>query len=221
MTSLANTILPQPPPHDLLEHEIRTLAQHQRWAEAVSCALRGYGAEILGFLHAVVVDPTEADDIFSALCEKIWRGLPGFRFESTFRTWLYTVARNLAHDRGRARRWRNRWLAEAAGSGIFEVAARVRSTTAVHLRSGTKTHLRKILDMLPPEDRVLFVLRLDREMSWNEIASVLTDDSDDEVDVVREASRLRKRFERVKAKVATQVRAIAGVGVHAPRPSTE
>lgn len=83
-------------------------------------------------------------------------------------------------------------------------AARPRSTFARRPRprcSGFATRF-------PPEDRMLLVLRLDREMSWTEVARVLTDDAAD-ADVSREAARLRKRFERVKAKLAEQLRGLA------------
>ena len=192
-----------------MEAEIRRLAEAERWEEAATCALKGYGAELLGFLHAVVEDPGGADEVFSLACEKAWTGLPGFRFESTFRTWLYGVARNLAFDRFRAQQ---RHLARFEGlednSRAGRIAAHVRSTTAVHLRTETKSQLQRIRDGLPPEDRMLLVLRLDREMAWTEVARVLGDDAASAEEVAREASRLRKRYERVKAKLAEQLRAL-------------
>lgn len=193
-----------------LEAEIRRLADEERWEEAATRALKGYGAELLGFLHAVVEDPAGADEVFSLACEKAWTGLPTFRFESTFRTWLYGVARNLAYDRWRAQqRHRKRFEGLEDNSRAEQVAAHVRSTTAMHLRSQTKTELQRIRDALPPEDRMLLVLRLDREMSWTEVARVLTDDATADDDVAREAARLRKRYERVKAKLTQELRGLA------------
>jgi RNA polymerase sigma-70 factor (ECF subfamily) len=162
----------------------------------------------LGFLHAVVEDPAGADEVFSLVCEKAWTGLPRFRFESTFRTWLYSVARNVARDRHRARRRdRNRYEGLEDNSRAGQLAAQVRSSTAIHLRTQTKTELQRMRDALPPDDRVLLVLRLDREMSWTEVAKVLDGDTVTPAEVAREAARLRKRYERVKAKLAAQLRA--------------
>lgn len=190
-----------------LEAKIRRLADSEQWEDAASCGLKGYGAELLGFLHAVVEDSAGADEVFSLACEKAWTGLPNFRFESTFRTWLYGVARNVAHDRWRAqRRHRKRFEGLDDNSRAGQLAAQVRSTTAIHLRTQTKTELQRIRDALPPEDRMLLVLRLDREMSWTEIARVLDGEGSTAADVAREAARLRKRYERVKAKLTEQLR---------------
>lgn len=195
-------------PYAPLEREIRAHADAERWDEAATAALQGYGAEILGFLRAVVSDPNEADETFSSLCERVWSGLPGFRFESTFRTWLYGIARNLSREQRRARQRQQRRFANLdSNSAAAQLAAQVRSTTAIHLRSQTKSRLHLIRDGLPPEDRMLLVLRLDRDMAWTDIARVLAEDALDDEEAKRASARLRKRFERVKAKVAEQLRA--------------
>lgn len=35
-----------------LELKIRRLADDARWEDAATCAIKGYGAELLGFLHS-------------------------------------------------------------------------------------------------------------------------------------------------------------------------
>ncbi len=192
-----------------LEAEIRCLAEGARYEEAATRALKGYGAELLGFLHAVLEDPGAADEVFSVTCEKAWKGLRTFRFESTFRTWVYGVARNVARDRWRAqRRRRQRFDGLEENSHAGRIAAQVRSTTAVHLRTQTKTELRRLRDALPPDDRMLLVLRIDRDMSWTEIANVLATEASTPDDIRRESARLRKRYERVKAKLTEQLRGL-------------
>jgi len=204
-------------PANELEAEIRAHADQQGWDAAATAALRGYGAELLGFLRAVIPNAAEADEAFSALCESVWSALPEFRFESSCRTWLYGVARNVARDQRRARYRRERRFPGLDTSAAAQVAARVRSTTAVHLKQGTKRRLHAIRDALPAEDRMLLVLRIDRAMAWSEIARVLAAGAEDEqddshsvvsdVELARESARLRKRFERVKAQLAEQLRA--------------
>jgi RNA polymerase sigma-70 factor (ECF subfamily) len=54
---------------------------------------------------------------------------------------------------------------------------------------------------LSPEERALLVLRLDRDLAWREVATVLSADGEP----VDEAA-LRKRFERLKAKLAQLAR---------------
>lgn len=195
------------PTYARLEEEIRGHAEAAQWDDAATCALQGYGAEVLGFLHAVIPGRADADEVFSSLCEVVWVRLPDFRFDSTFRTWMYGVARNLAREQRRERQRRHRRFADFDGtSAVAQIAARVRSTTAIHLRSQTKTRLQQIRDALPGEERILLVLRLDRAMAWADIARILADGDLAERDVPRESARLRKHFERVKAKLAGQLR---------------
>ena len=42
---------------------------------------------LLGFLFVATGQQQDSTDIFSDYCEDLWRGLPAFRGESTFRTW--------------------------------------------------------------------------------------------------------------------------------------
>jgi len=62
------------------------------------------------------------------------------------------------------------------------------------------TELRETLDV---EDRTILVLRLDRGLSWDEVARVFHDDVEIMSDDLRkrEAARLRKRFELIKQRL--------------------
>jgi RNA polymerase sigma-70 factor (ECF subfamily) len=84
---------------------------------------------------------------------------------------------------------------------------RVRTETAVHLKTETRDRFREIRDALDPDDRTLLILRIDRGLSWNETARVLADEEHvDDAELPRLAARLRKRFERLKAKVVAELR---------------
>jgi RNA polymerase sigma-70 factor (ECF subfamily) len=79
------------------------------------------------------------------------------------------------------------------------LAAQVRTATLPFLQTGHKNALRELRDRLPPEDRMLLVLRVDRQLSWTELAHVFLDDAGpDAARVKQEAARLRKRFQLVK-----------------------
>ena len=79
----------------------RTIAEHLDAADlraAAEEAVRGYGGEIAGYLLALLREESAADEVFARVCEKLWRGLPGFRRQSSLRTWLYRLAWNAARD---------------------------------------------------------------------------------------------------------------------------
>jgi len=171
---------------------------------AATAAVEGYGPEVLGFLVTLLRDENDATEVFSQTCEDLWTGLSRFEGRSSLRTWFYVLARHAASRfrRSPSRRPERR-IAMSEATGIAEA---VRSRTLPHLRTEVKDGFARIRDALAEEDRALLVLRVDRNMSWNEIARVLyPDDSSDEA-LGKVAARLRKRFQLVKDDIRARAR---------------
>jgi RNA polymerase sigma-70 factor (ECF subfamily) len=80
------------------------------------------------------------------------------------------------------------------------MAAAVRSETLSFLRSEKQTALQKLRDELPEDERMLLILRVDRRMDWNQIARVLTDETEGDA-LASAAARLRKRFQLLGARL--------------------
>jgi len=74
--------------------------------------------------------------------------------------------------------------------------------TPIYQQSAVKDRFAKVREQLDPDDHALLGLRLDRQMSWTEIAKVMGD----EAAGAREAAALRKRFERLKVKLRELVK---------------
>jgi RNA polymerase sigma-70 factor (ECF subfamily) len=186
-----------------LEADIRSHCAQEDWGPAATAGIRGYGPEVLGYLTAMARTETDAAEVFSAFCEDLWKGLPGFRWQSSFRTWAYTLARHALYRLSRdPHRRPGRQVALSQSPEVLEVAASVRSTTMVHLRTETKNKFAVLRDQLDPDDRTLLILRVDRKLAWNEIARVMSESDDpDESDVKKTAAALRKRFERAKERL--------------------
>jgi RNA polymerase sigma-70 factor (ECF subfamily) len=166
--------------------------------EAVTTLLQAYGREIRGYLRAVTHDAATADDAFSIFAEHAWRGLPGWRGESTLRTWIYRVAWNAA---GRLRRdpWRRRRLRLASGVASRLAAALLNSSLARReVRAGALERLRGELD---EEERSLLALRVDRRLPWSEVADIMAAGGE-----CPDPRALRKRFERLKERLGRLAR---------------
>jgi RNA polymerase sigma-70 factor (ECF subfamily) len=162
--------------------------------QAATVALRGYGPQILGYLTAVMKDEDAAHDVFSEFTRDLWAGLPAFRRESSFRTWAYRVA---WHAALRALRDPHRKRMQPLGDHeLSGVAAEVRTETAQYLRTEPKDRIRALRAELDPDEQTLLTLRLDRRMSWREVAQVLAEEGKPVSQPV-----LWKRFERLKAKL--------------------
>ena len=179
------------------EAAVRAKAEAGDLRGAATDALRLYGPELFGFLKAMARDDDLGAEAFAQLGEDLWRGLAGFRWDGTLRAWCYALARNALH---RLRRDPRRAPARNVGlssADVAELAAQLRTATAIYQRTDVKDELHAIRALLDPDDHELLLLRLDRQMSWKDIARV----QGGEANLTTRAAALRKRFERVKARI--------------------
>jgi len=169
---------------------------HRAAAEAI---LRGHGPGVMGYLLSVLRNEADASEVFSQFSLDLWRGLPGFRGDCPVRVWAYRLAWHAAarHLRDPFRQ-RGRRLET---NEISRIADEVRSSVLLGRREAQQRSIERLRDRLSPEERALLVLRLDRDLSWREVATVLAADAEP----VDEPA-LRKRFERLKGKLAQLAR---------------
>ncbi len=222
-----------------LERAIRRHFEQKDFTAAVSEALRGYGPEVFEFLIALHRDEEDASEVFSVFAEGLWRGIAAFEWKSSFRTWAYVIARRAsARYRKSSRDRAARFSAIPEGSQLSLLAQQVQSETLSYLRPQRRERLVELRDSLPKKDQALLMLRVDRELSWNDLARVLYDGEGDFEDeglasalrevrasrppgseptlegeaLIREAARLRQRFQMVKAKLYEMARREGLVG---------
>jgi RNA polymerase sigma-70 factor (ECF subfamily) len=181
-----------------------------RLKEVATLAIESYGPEILSFLEVMLRNNADASDAFAQACEDLWKGLPRFEGRSSMKTWFYTLGR---HAASRLRRSSHSGQLVAI-SEITDVADRVRSRTRPHLRTEVKTGFAEIRAMLDDDDRMLLLLRVDRAMSWNDVARVMLEEGQDDSDdtVGRTAARMRKRFQSVKETIRERAVATGLIG---------
>lgn len=189
----------------VLEAEFERARATGERAVATRAALDLFGSEIFAFLQAHCRETTLATDAFADFAEDLWRGVSDFRGDSQLRTWVYTLARH-AGDRQLRRRQvdQKRLVPLADAPEVESLIAQARNTTREYLRSEVKTGFRRLIEALPPEDQTLLHLRLyaTEKLSWIEIAKILHhSDANDELELSREAPRLRKRYERLITKL--------------------
>ena len=149
-----------------------------------------------------------ATEAFADFTEDLWRGLASFRWLCSARAWAYTLARHAASRAIRQRRRRGARLVSLSNAGpISQLAERVRSETAIALRTTTRSRIVELREQLPTFDQMLLTLRVNRGLPWLDIARIMAAGSvDDAVDLpaeilTTEATRLRKRFQKAKEKL--------------------
>jgi RNA polymerase sigma-70 factor (ECF subfamily) len=173
---------------------------------AIQVGLSHYRAEIYSFLCARLRSEADAHDVFAQTSEDVWRGIAAFRWQCSFRTWLYTLARHAAvrFERSPA----NRAGLRQSLSRAPEAIDRERSRTRPYLRTDVKDRLSQLRETLTPDEQSLLVLRVDRGLCWEEVARVLCDDGEpDDASIRRHAVNLRQRFRQLTERIRERARA--------------
>src|SRR5512147_2155101 len=173
------------------------LAQGEHRAAATE-VIRCYGPRALGYLHRLLGNDTDAADAFSLFAEQVWRGMPNFEGRSTVKTWAFKAAWSAAM-KVRDDAWR-RLREGLPTSAASHLADEVRTNTALRLET-LRQELEVLRAELTAEDQTLLALRLDQELTWEEVAEVLSIEGR-----VVDPATLRKRYERIKARLAAIVK---------------
>lgn len=189
-----------------IDDEVRAACERGDHAAAAGVIVRVHKSEIVAYLGSLTRDHHQLlQDAFSCWCEDIMRGLPGFRFAASVRTWSYTLAR---HAAARCIRDDQRRVRRLAGADVpVDIAAVVRSETADYLRTAMKDRLAQVRAELADDERELLYLRVDRQIAWREIEAIVRapGDPDDEAARRRREQALRKRFETLKRRIKARL----------------
>jgi RNA polymerase sigma-70 factor (ECF subfamily) len=140
--------------------------------------ITAYQQKVFGFTLGFLRREDAADEITQETFVRAWRGLPGFRGDSAFQTWLFQIALNAV--RGRARREKIReklFFWETAGADPVDPLERVPDPGADPARSAENAdlarRLRAAVARLPPREKEVFLLRHEGDMALADIARAL------------------------------------------------
>jgi len=182
----------------LAEERIAAALAQADLDRAATEAIRGYGPEILRYALSLCRDPADAGDVFAEFAARLWKALPAARSATTVRALAYRIVRNAAADL-HSDRYRRRRATLSSGL-VSRLAQSVHTSSKAALERDAE-RLARIRALFTPEEETLLLLRIDRGLSWEEIADALAAEAG-----APNAVALRKRFERLKAKIARKAR---------------
>jgi RNA polymerase sigma-70 factor (ECF subfamily) len=107
----------------------------------------------------------DIDELVQDTFVRAFGSLDGFRGESSFRTWLFTIERRLLMDRKRSERRRPEGMQIAEGDAASEYDA-LDDLVADEVQD----RVRDAIGRLTPTQREVFVLRVTEGLSYKEIA---------------------------------------------------
>jgi RNA polymerase sigma-70 factor (ECF subfamily) len=171
---------------------------------AAGVVYRAYGTEIYSFLLAQFRgDASCVDDVFSEFTEDFWRGLPAFEWRCAIRAWCYKLARSTASRYRRSPHNRpERRVAISSAGFLDELAHQARTSTRPYLQTQVKDEFQRLRDRLSDDEQDLLILRVDRDLSWREVAyAMLTEEPADDEQLKRLEVTLRQRFADVKQRL--------------------
>jgi RNA polymerase sigma-70 factor (ECF subfamily) len=147
--------------------------------ELIARAQRGDTAafEVLVQMHAqfvynlalrVVRDPQEAEDLAQEALLRAWRGLPRFRAQARFSTWLYRIVTNLCYNR--LPRLKQELAAEDPDEAALHLPDKRQRVEGQIVSKELREKLHAAIDQLPDAYRLLITLRHLQGMAYTEIA---------------------------------------------------
>jgi RNA polymerase sigma-70 factor, ECF subfamily len=166
--------LMQAPAQDSPYHSPEVLA----WVEAAqrgdqaafSNLVRLFQRDVYGKAISIVKNHPDADDVVQETFLRVYRALPGFRFKSSFRTWLITITTRQALnylDRTRS----GHESLEADPEGPEHPGLRIEGTqmTAL-LDEESRRLLAEALPKLPKRQKQALMLKLQNDWKYERIA---------------------------------------------------
>jgi RNA polymerase sigma-70 factor (ECF subfamily) len=125
-----------------------------------------YQRKIYSLLYGMVWDREDALELTQEVFTKAYRSIRGFRMASSFYTWLYRIAVNLALD------FRRQRMANPEIQKIVDPPSKERPDSTL-LRKELNEHIRMTMAQLPPQHRAILLLRELEGLSYKEIAQVM------------------------------------------------
>jgi RNA polymerase sigma-70 factor (ECF subfamily) len=124
-----------------------------------------YERQIYRVCYRFVANRDDALDLAQDVFVKAFEHLPTFRRESTFKTWLYRIAIN--HCLNHVKKHSQQFIE------VTELTASVRPAIQHQLEhEEQREHFRRLVKRLPPKQKAILELRINEQLSYEEIAQI-------------------------------------------------
>jgi len=153
-------------------------AVQQGDATAFRGLVEKYQNRVYGMVYGMLRNREDARDITQEAFVKAYKNLGSFRLESSFYTWLYRIAMNLAidHVRKRKRRKTTSFEDEIGArdeTGAIDEIHHQDSPRRALERKQLYVRIMEAMDKLPEDQRQVVLLRELEGLSYKEIAEVM------------------------------------------------
>jgi RNA polymerase sigma-70 factor (ECF subfamily) len=144
--------------------------------EAYTEIVNRYLKLILNFVYRLIGNQKEAEDITQDVFLKSWKSLKRFDTKKSFRTWIFSIARNAAIDYLRKRKDVPISLFDSDdGNNVIEdnLTDEELKPDELYALTENKIHIEKIMNELSIVQKQVIMLKYMNEMSLSEVAEVM------------------------------------------------
>lgn len=161
------------------QQDLKTIRRCKRGEEAAFAEILGrYRGAIYNLCYRMTRNAEDARDLAQEVFIKVFSLLDRFDENYAFSSWLFRIATNHCIDHLRRNRLRFLSLDGATGQDGDEYELQLPSSDpgpdAVIQRKQMLERLAEVIDELPPHYRAITLLRHDQQLSYEEIAEILS-----------------------------------------------
>jgi RNA polymerase sigma-70 factor, ECF subfamily len=156
--------------HSSLDERAVVIAAQKGDREAFKLLYDCYRDRVYNFIFYSMGDELRTEDVLQVVFVKVFRGLPGFRFEASLATWIYRIALNECLNQQRRRVLRQVPFESLLGSDDEPCAT---PSDLQHAEAERRQIVHRAVMELSPKLRSVVALRYLDELSYEEIAGVL------------------------------------------------
>ncbi len=128
-----------------------------------------YSSRLYWHIRRMVILHEDADDALQNTLINAWKGLGGFRSDSSLLTWLYSIATNEAL----ATLKRRKKNSQVPLDGLENIFSSSEEGSAWFDGDEAMTHLQNALLKLPEKQRIVFNMKYFDDLTYEEMSKVL------------------------------------------------
>lgn len=149
-------------------------ASQQGDQDAFALLVQKHQRRVFNVSLRMLRDYEEASEITQEAFLAAWQGLPSFRGEACFATWLYRIAYHCSLRRLEQYRRERALQAAIQAEQILEEVNQERQVEDILELRDRQTMVREQMERLPARYRMVLMLRHLQDMTYEEMAEVLT-----------------------------------------------
>ena len=169
--------------------------------EAFRLIFDRYSRPVIGFIYDMVSDRALAEELTQETFVRAFRGIHSMKPETKLSTWLFGIARNVARESLRARTRANMQVT-LEDESVMDVSDRKPVPVDRLLSKELNEVIRRALEALDEDKRLVFTLKVFHQCSYEEIAEITG----------FSLAKLKTDLHRARAEMRRRIQPYAGVG---------